>query len=130
MAKKTWKTNSTTLITMLRYTAVFFTNGAGYSKARMTRPRRKDIIGMTGALTIMEIKNASCFAGLGTQSRKERFRDGWRWRRLEHILEASRVTLDATNKIPKEFTIDHRKVSRPNGICFFFIRPAVTFNER
>jgi hypothetical protein len=65
MAKKTWKTNSTTLATELRYAAVPFINGAGYSNARMTRPRRRDIIGMTGALTVISIKNASCFAGLG-----------------------------------------------------------------
>jgi hypothetical protein len=82
MAKKTWKTNSTILITMLRYADVPFINGAGYSRARMTRARRKENIGMTGAFTIMEIKNASCFAGLETQSRKGTFRDRWRQRRF------------------------------------------------
>ena len=120
MAKKTWKTNSTILITMLRYADVPFINGAGYSKARMTRPRRKDTIGMMGCFTIMEIKNASCFAGLERQSRKETFRDRWRQRRFEHVLDTSRVTPDTTDKVPKEFTIENRIVGRPNGVCFFF----------
>jgi hypothetical protein len=31
-----------------------------------------EIIGMTGALTIMSMKNVSCFAGLGTRIRKKR----------------------------------------------------------
>jgi hypothetical protein len=104
---------------MLRYAAVPFTNGAGYSKARMLRPRRRDNMGMTGALTMMEIKNASWFAGLETESSKERFRRMWRWRRLEHVLDTSRVTSDAMNKVPEEFTIYHPKVSRKNGVCFF-----------
>ena len=45
--------------------------GAGYSRAIMTRPRIIENIGMTGALTIMSMKNASCFAGLARRIRRE-----------------------------------------------------------
>jgi len=57
MAKNIWKTNRTTLVTKFRCAAVPFIKGAGYSNASMTRPRRIDIIWMTGVLTIMPIKN-------------------------------------------------------------------------
>jgi hypothetical protein len=71
MAKKAWKNNSTTLLIRLRCTAKPFMKGAGYSRAIMTRPRIIENIGMTGALTIMSMKNMSWFAGLWTRIRKK-----------------------------------------------------------
>ena len=44
MAKNIWKTNKTTLVIRFRCAEVPFMNGAGYSNARMTRPRRIDMI--------------------------------------------------------------------------------------
>jgi hypothetical protein len=53
-------------------------NGAGYLRVTMTKPRIMEIIGMTGALTIMSMKNASCFAGLGTRIRMKGY-SGTAW---------------------------------------------------
>jgi hypothetical protein len=36
-------------------------------------------IGMTGALTIMSMNNASCFAGLGTSERRVNQETRWDW---------------------------------------------------
>jgi hypothetical protein len=81
MARNTWKSSSTTLAIKLRWTEVPLINGAGYSRARMRRPRIIERICITGTLTIMSMKNASWFAGLGDRSEEEgeriRQRNGW-----------------------------------------------------
>jgi hypothetical protein len=117
MAKNAWKNNNTTLQIIFRCAARPFINGAGYSRAIMTRPRMIENIGMIGALTIMSMKNASCFAGLGTRIRKEGDSGRMGQAGLKHALYTSRVTKGTTDEVPEEFTVENPEVARPNGIC-------------
>jgi hypothetical protein len=118
MAKNAWKNKSTTLLIRLRCTAMPFMNGAGYSKATMTRPRMIENIGIIGALTIMSMKNASWFAGLGTRIRKKQgIQKQEKMEGLKHALYTPRVTHDTTDKVPEEFAVDKPKIAGPNSIC-------------